>query len=164
MIYSKFKQLVFHFIFLPKDQNILIHIQSNLFVQDEDIYTFFEPDLPSGPSAGAVRTNIPKPVNGPASNLATGKCGSGAYCNNPPNHPLSALDGRTVNNGDGNTWWPAMHDRMAVHEGSSVLDLKSDNYFSCAVGRKQSSARYLLGSSADVVSLLKELAALSTPS
>ncbi|KAM7524934.1 hypothetical protein LguiA_014836 [Lonicera macranthoides] len=132
--------------------------------KDEDIYTFFEPELPCGPSAAAVRTNIPNPVNGPALNLATGKCGSSAYCNNPPNRPLSASDGRTVNNGNGNTWWPAMRDRMAVHEGSSVLDLKSDNYFSCAVGRNRSSARYLLGSSADVVYLLKELAALSSPS
>ena len=51
-----------------------------------------------------------------------------------------------------------MRDRLTVHEGSSVLDLKGENYFSCAVGRKRSSARYLLGSPADVVSLLKELA------
>ncbi|KAK4361261.1 hypothetical protein RND71_020213 [Anisodus tanguticus] len=51
-----------------------------------------------------------------------------------------------------------MRDRMTVHEGSSVLDLKADNYFSCAVGRKCSKARYLLGSSADVMPLLKELA------
>lgn len=51
-----------------------------------------------------------------------------------------------------------MRDRMTVHEGSSVLDLRKENYFSCAVGRKRSSARYLLGSSADVVSLLNGLA------
>lgn len=51
-----------------------------------------------------------------------------------------------------------MRDKMSLHEGSSVLDLKGDNYFSCAVGRKRSSARYLLGSSDDVVTLLKELA------
>lgn len=55
-----------------------------------------------------------------------------------------------------------MRDRMTVHEGSSVLDLKADNYFSCAVGRKCSTSRYLLGSSADVVSLLKELAYCSS--
>lgn len=51
-----------------------------------------------------------------------------------------------------------MRDRMSLHEGSSVLDLKGDNYFSCAVGRKRSSARYLLKSSDDIVTLLKELA------
>jgi trehalose 6-phosphate synthase/phosphatase len=43
-------------------------------------------------------------------------------------------------------------------EGSSVLDLKGENYFSCAVGRKRSNARYLLSSSEEVVSFLKELA------
>ncbi|KAK4481285.1 hypothetical protein RD792_012170 [Penstemon davidsonii] len=47
---------------------------------------------------------------------------------------------------------------MTLHEGSSILDLKGQNYFSCAVGRSRSNARYLLGSSAEVVSFLKELA------
>lgn len=51
-----------------------------------------------------------------------------------------------------------MRERMTVHEGSSVLDLRGDNYFSCAVGRKRSIARYLLGSSAEVATLLKDLA------
>ena len=31
---------------------------------------------------------------------------------------------------------------MICQEGSSVLDLNGENYFSCAVGRKCSSARY----------------------
>ncbi|KAL3839982.1 hypothetical protein ACJIZ3_024573 [Penstemon smallii] len=47
---------------------------------------------------------------------------------------------------------------MTLHEGSLILDLKGQNYFSCAVGRNRSNARYLLGSSAEVVSFLKELA------
>lgn len=51
-----------------------------------------------------------------------------------------------------------MRDRITMHEGSSVLDLKGDNYFSCAVGRKRSNARYLVESSTDVVTLLNELA------
>lgn len=55
-------------------------------------------------------------------------------------------------------WSPTLRDRMSLHEGSSVLDLKGDNYFSCAVARKRSNARYLLGSTDDVVTLLKELA------
>lgn len=57
-----------------------------------------------------------------------------------------------------------MQDRLSLHEGSSVLDLKGDNYFSCAVGRKRSNARYLLGSSDDVVKLVKELAECSASS
>ncbi|CAN1230323.1 Alpha,alpha-trehalose-phosphate synthase [UDP-forming] 1 [Linum grandiflorum] len=43
------------------------------------------------------------------------------------------------------------------HEGSSVLDLKGENYFSCAVSKKRSNARYLLRSSNDVVGLLRDL-------
>lgn len=46
----------------------------------------------------------------------------------------------------------------ASNKGSSVLDLKGDNYFSCAVGRKRSTARYLLNSTTDVVALVKTLA------
>lgn len=54
--------------------------------------------------------------------------------------------------------WRAPQEIISWHEGSSVLDLKGDNYFSCAVGRKRSNARYLLNSSDDVVVFLKELA------
>ena len=56
-----------------------------------------------------------------------------------------------------------MRENTSLHEGSSVLDLKSDNYFSCAVGRKRSKARYLLGSLDDVVTFLKDLAEFSRP-
>lgn len=46
----------------------------------------------------------------------------------------------------------------------NVLDLKKENYFSCAVGRTRTNARYTLGSPDDVVSLLMELADASLPS
>ncbi|KAK1365145.1 Trehalose-6-phosphate synthase12 [Heracleum sosnowskyi] len=46
----------------------------------------------------------------------------------------------------------------------NVLDLMMENYFSCTVDRTQSRARYSLGSSDDVVSLLKALAAASSSS
>ena len=73
---------------------------------------------------------------------------------------MSTLEKKTTTNNQVsmNSWKPSWHDKMSLHEGSSVLDLKGDNYFSCSVGRKRSSARYLLGSSDDVVTLLKELA------
>ncbi|KAJ6886159.1 hypothetical protein NC651_026751, partial [Populus alba x Populus x berolinensis] len=54
-------------------------------------------------------------------------------------------------------WRPIVHDRMSSPEGSSVLDLKAENFFSCAFSRKQSDARYPLHSSDDVVALLKDL-------
>lgn len=55
-------------------------------------------------------------------------------------------------------WRQTGRDRISLNEGSSVLDLKGDNYFSCAVARKRSSARYLLKTSHDIVSLLSDLA------
>jgi trehalose 6-phosphate synthase/phosphatase len=51
-----------------------------------------------------------------------------------------------------------LEDEMVRQEGSSVLDLRGDNYFSCAVGRKRSNARYSLPSSEEVVSFLKKIA------
>ncbi|KAL0683747.1 hypothetical protein Bca4012_050595 [Brassica carinata] len=45
----------------------------------------------------------------------------------------------------------------------NVLDLKGENYFSCAVGRTRTSARYLLGSPDDVVGFLEKLADTSVP-
>lgn len=43
----------------------------------------------------------------------------------------------------------------------NVLDLKKENYFSCAVGRTRTNARYTLGSSDDVVAFLMKLAGAS---
>ncbi|KAL2494645.1 hypothetical protein Fot_38402 [Forsythia ovata] len=124
--------------------------------KDEDIYTFFEPELPSGPTP-TPRAKMVKSVNRTAStNLSSGISGLASLCHKPP-ISYRTSEKRASNNANGN-WWSRMRNRMTMHEGSSVLDLKGDNYFSCAVGRKRSSARYLLGSSADVVSLFKELA------
>ncbi|PIN22580.1 Alpha,alpha-trehalose-phosphate synthase (UDP-forming) [Handroanthus impetiginosus] len=126
--------------------------------KDEDIYTFFEPELPAGP-APATRARIGNYLN----RFTLNSTGLPAFRRNAPPAfpgPEKGSNGENyLGNGD---WWSRMHDRMAMHEGSSVLDLKGDNYFSCAVGRKRSNARYLLGSSAEVVSLLKELADCSS--
>ncbi|KAI5670720.1 hypothetical protein M9H77_11084 [Catharanthus roseus] len=122
--------------------------------KDEDIYTFFDPEAPAGPAA-TTSTRIISPINRSASRFS-------ARSNVQPflrkaTQRFSFPKKKPLSNGNGN-WWSAMRDRMTVHEGSSVLDLRKENYFSCAVGRKRSSARYLLGSSADVVSLLNGLA------
>ncbi|XP_004295412.1 PREDICTED: alpha,alpha-trehalose-phosphate synthase [UDP-forming] 1-like [Fragaria vesca subsp. vesca] len=127
--------------------------------KDEDLYTFFEPELPSEAPAQSIPrpTSVPTPVNPSLPKISTGKSGSkGSRLKKQ--RSLSTLEKR-ANIGIVNAWRPTlMRDRMSLHEGSSVLDLKGDNYFSCAVGRKRSSARYLLKSSDDVVTLLKELA------
>lgn len=127
--------------------------------KDEDLYTFFEPELPSDPPVPTIPrpTSVPTPVNPSLPKISTGKSGSkGSRLKKQ--RSLSTLEKR-ANIGIVNAWRPTlMRDRMSLHEGSSVLDLKGDNYFSCAVGRKRSSARYLLKSSDNIVTLLKELA------
>ncbi|CAA0832395.1 Alpha-alpha-trehalose-phosphate synthase [Striga hermonthica] len=125
--------------------------------KDEDIYTFFEPELPMGPPAPTARAKV---ANSP--NRSTANPTGLGPCRKAPRMTQS-LDRKPNSStvvGNGN-WWSQMRERMTMHEGSSVLDLKGENYFSCAVGRKRSSARYLMGSSADVLSLLKELASVS---
>lgn len=136
----------------------------NLLVQDEDIYTFFEPELPSEPAATA-RTKVVEPVKTSATKVSTSKSGSKAS-RSKKQQGLSTLEKRTCNSvsGSGSSWRPTVRENTSLHEGSSVLDLKSDNYFSCAVGRKQSKARYFLGSLEEVVTLLKDLAEFSRPS
>ncbi|CAN1167286.1 Alpha,alpha-trehalose-phosphate synthase [UDP-forming] 1 [Linum perenne] len=137
--------------------------------KDEDIYTFFEPVLPVVPQITS-RATSPDPY---------GTCRPGSKPKLPgPRAPksqahlkkqrsLSTLersnfgisswrrdDGRIAGGGSSSTSPTASSSR---HEGSSVLDLKGDNYFSCAVSKKRSNARYLLRSPNDVVRLLREL-------
>ncbi|KAF5475263.1 hypothetical protein F2P56_007086 [Juglans regia] len=123
--------------------------------KDEDVYTFFEPELPSesppaarGMLTNLVRASVPKiPASKSASKSSRLK----------KQRSMSTLEKRAISHGNEIVLQPIMQDRKSMREGSSVLDLKGDNYFSCAVGRKRSNARYLLGSADDVVTLLKEL-------
>ncbi|KAG6573337.1 Alpha,alpha-trehalose-phosphate synthase [UDP-forming] 1 [Cucurbita argyrosperma subsp. argyrosperma] len=117
--------------------------------KDEDVYTFFEPDLPS-----EVPQTVPNPLPPPKmpNNGAPPKS-----ARLKKQRSLSIIERRANSHGSAVFWRPVVQDRLSLHEGSSVLDLKGDNYFSCAVGRKRSNARYLLVSSNDVVKLVKEL-------
>ncbi|KAJ9690829.1 hypothetical protein PVL29_013134 [Vitis rotundifolia] len=130
--------------------------------KDEDIYTFFEPELPSEPAA-AARTKVVEPVKTSATKVSTSK--SGSKPSRSKKQQASSTLEKTCNSGSGSGsgWRPTMRQKTSLHEGSSVLDLKGDNYFSCAVGRKRSKARYLLGSLDDVVTLIKDLAEFSRP-
>ncbi|XXG86564.1 hypothetical protein AAC387_Pa11g1430 [Persea americana] len=161
--------------------------------KDEDIYTFFEPDLPPEPAAAtrakaaeASKTSSSSdkwasPTAAPtrAKAAEASKTSSSSDKWSSPKQPANrsgskASHGRTQKNSAGpekksaainhgnDDVWRSLQDNIAWHEGSSVLDLKGDNYFSCAVGRKRSNARYLLASSDDVVAFLKNLAAKST--
>lgn len=132
--------------------------------QDEDVYTFFEPDLPSEVPP-AARTTVANPFGGvPVPKLSNNGAPPSRSARLKKQRSLSILERRGNSHGSAVFWRPIVQDRLSLHEGSSVLDLKGDDYFSCAVGRKRSSARYLLGSSDDVVTLVKELSECSESS
>lgn len=130
--------------------------------QDEDVYTFFEPDLPIEVPAAAARNTVTNSFGGvPAPKISNNGVSPSRSARLKKQRSLTILEKRANTHGSAVFWRPVVQDRLSLHEGSSVLDLKGDDYFSCAVGRKRSNARYLLGSSDDVVTLVKELSECS---
>ncbi|KAF0925187.1 hypothetical protein E2562_015603 [Oryza meyeriana var. granulata] len=121
--------------------------------KDEDIYVFFDPEYPSEskvkPDSGSV--SLDRRPNGRPSN---GRSNSRNSQSRVPK--AQAASERSPSSSSSSQGTPNSHHDW--REGSSVLDLKGENYFSCAVGRKRSNARYLLNSSEEVVSFLKEMA------
>ncbi|KAI5662282.1 hypothetical protein M9H77_21605 [Catharanthus roseus] len=115
--------------------------------KDEDIYSFFEPELPCD------TISIPKirPTDGARfheERRVTTKLYNGRSNSKSSN---SKSQRGIPNSGTG---------RRSTPETTSwnVLDLKKENYFSCAVGRTRTNARYLLNKPDNVVEFLKELA------
>ncbi|KAF2286172.1 hypothetical protein GH714_011266 [Hevea brasiliensis] len=140
--------------------------------KDEDVYTFFEPVLPSD-GIGIARTKQTDGLKSPAERRPSLKlpARSGSKSSQGKTRTSPNLDKRTTNNSCGS----ANLDKKATNNscGSArrqspekiswnVLDLKGDNYFSCSVGRTRTNARYLLQSTDDVVSFLKKLANASS--
>ncbi|KAL3691596.1 hypothetical protein R1sor_005247 [Riccia sorocarpa] len=132
--------------------------------KDEDIYTFFEPDLPVDrePSVNGkndVKTSQWERRIGARQSVDRGTKSASKAAARPkphmhfPTERASYHERKQPNGGAGEA--SARADKQNV---SSVLDLKAENYFSCAVGRKRSAARYSLPSSEDVVSFLKAIA------
>lgn len=143
----------------------LITYRDGSLLQDEDIYTFFEPELPSEPvSFSRTKSDTGKPSttdkrsmgrstirnNSRGSHVKSQRAPVGSEKRMSTNHNIPA-------------GWRSPQETMSWREGSSVLDLKGDNYFSCAVGRNHSNARYLQNSSDDVVFFLGELAEAASP-
>ncbi|KAG4204446.1 hypothetical protein ERO13_A04G044800v2 [Gossypium hirsutum] len=133
--------------------------------KDEDVYTFFEPELPFD----ALSIARSKPFDGPRLlpaerrpplKLPASKSGAKSSLQKKTQPPSPAPDRRT------SSYYSCgsllRHPSVPEKISWSVLDLKGDNYFSCAVGRTRTSARYLLGSSDDVVSFLNRLANASS--
>ncbi|XP_052207545.1 alpha,alpha-trehalose-phosphate synthase [UDP-forming] 1-like [Diospyros lotus] len=138
--------------------------------KDEDIYTFFEPDLPCD-TMGAPRTRISDAIKPPGERRPLVKLqanrGGSKSSHNRTQRPLpNAADKKANNNNNNHHHHMGGTGRRPSPEKNSwsVLDLKGENYFSGAVGRTRTTARYLLGSSDDVVAFLKELAESSVSS
>ncbi|KAJ1263682.1 hypothetical protein BS78_09G204700 [Paspalum vaginatum] len=124
--------------------------------KDEDIYVFFDPEYPSESKVkpeGGSSAPLDRRPNGRPSNGRSNSRNSQSRTQKAQ----QAASERSSSSSHSST--SSSHD---WREGSSVLDLKGENYFSCAVGRKRSNARYLLNSSEEVVSFLKELATATT--
>lgn len=130
-----------------------------LLFQDEDVYTFFEPELPSD-AVGVARTKatdglkLERRLLKPPASRSASKSSQTRIPRPSPNH-----DKKPTNNTCGNSRRPSP-EKISWN----VLDLKGENYFSCSVGRTRTNARYILQSSDDVVSFLKELAVASSGS
>ncbi|KAI7744321.1 hypothetical protein M8C21_032737 [Ambrosia artemisiifolia] len=142
--------------------------------KDEDLYTFFEPELPPD-GTGITR---PKFSDATRSSLdrRSGKCGS--KTSQKPSHQRHTENKRNGNsngngngnvNGNGNSNSNGVVGNGGRRSSSSspnkitwnVLDLKGDNYFSCVVGQRRTNARYLLPTSEEVVSFLTYLSRAS---
>nr|ALN13334.1 trehalose-6-phosphate synthase-1 [Hevea brasiliensis] len=128
--------------------------------KDEDVYTFFEPVLPSD-GVGIARTKQTDGLKSPGERrpslkLPASRSGSKSS-QGKTQRPSSNPDKKLTNHSSGGGR------RQSPEKISwNVLDLKGDNYFSCAVGRTRTNARYQLQSSDDVVSFLKKLANASS--
>ncbi|KAJ7981897.1 Alpha,alpha-trehalose-phosphate synthase 1 [Quillaja saponaria] len=124
--------------------------------KDEDVFTFFEPELPSD-GVGIARTKATEGLKVPSerrspSKIPASKSGLKSSQSKAQRSSLNS-EKKTTNHICGIARRPS-----SEKISWNVLDLKKENYFSCAVGRTRTNARYSLGSSDDVVSFLKELA------
>ncbi|KAI5077540.1 hypothetical protein GOP47_0007364 [Adiantum capillus-veneris] len=156
-------------IFTPIDYVLCI---GHFLSKDEDIHTFFEPELPyereliSNHKFLEGKTSADRRL-GQKDGGKTASKSSSKSSGNPGNSKSNGgrSKGRTMPDENGmihsktvSKKDKVLEDDFGRQEGSSVLDLEGDNYFSCAVGRKRSNARYSLPSSEDVVSFLKAIA------
>ncbi|KAJ7948808.1 Alpha,alpha-trehalose-phosphate synthase 1 [Quillaja saponaria] len=129
--------------------------------KDEDVFTFFEPELPSE-GMGIVRTKATDGLKLPGerrSSLKISASKSGTKSSQRAQRSSPNSEKKITNLVSGSARRPSP-EKISWN----VLDLKKENYFSCAVGRTRTNARFTLGSPDDIVSFLKELADAASPS
>lgn len=133
------------------------------------MYTFFEPELPSDSiSMGKGRGIEALKVSGGGGGgekksslkVPASKSGSKSSHGKTPRPLPNSSDKRTPTNNSSGSGRRPSPEKISWN----VLDLKGENYFSCAVGRNRTKARFTFGSSDEVISFLKELAAASSSS
>ncbi|KAI3675049.1 hypothetical protein L1987_84631 [Smallanthus sonchifolius] len=129
--------------------------------KDEDLYTFFEPELPSD-GIGIMRAKLSDATK-PCGDRRSGKCGSKwSQKHAHQRHTENKRNSNGNSNGNGAVGNGGRRSSSSPDKITwNVLDLKGDNYFSCAVGRIRTNARYLLPKSDDVVSFLTDLSRAS---
>ena len=135
------------------------------------MYTFFEPEPPSddinmGKGKGTEALKVSSVEKKSSSKVPASKSGSSKSSSHgkTQQRPLPNSDKRTTpnNNSSGSGSGSGSGRRPSPEKMSwNVLDLKGENYFSCAVGRTRTKARFTFGTSDDVISFLNELAAAS---
>ncbi|KAK6134447.1 hypothetical protein DH2020_031812 [Rehmannia glutinosa] len=113
--------------------------------KDEDVFTFFEPELPPD-AMGTPRTKVSDSIQHSSEKRRRSSKSQGRSQLHGSHTDKESTSSSGRRSSQENTSW-------------NVLDLKKENYFSCAVGRTRTNARYLLNSSDEVVTFLKELAA-----
>ncbi|CAF2065583.1 alpha,alpha-trehalose-phosphate synthase [UDP-forming] 1 [Brassica napus] len=151
--------------------------------KDEDVYTFFEPELPSDIIPAIARSRPSSDSGGTRSSSVGGdrRPPSKSTHHNNNNNSKSSSKSSSSNSNHHNNKASSQRSLQTTKSGSNnhslgnsrrpspekiswnVLDLKGENYFSCAVGRTRTSARYLLGSPDDVVCFLEKLADAPAP-
>lgn len=123
------------------------------------MYAFFEPELPDD-CLGIPRTRPTDAIKVPGERrqaLKVASRGSSKISQGKTQRPAQAPEKKTPNHNCTNVRQPSS-DKTSYN----VLDLNKENYFSCAVGRPRTNARFLLQSSDEVVSFLKKLADASS--
>ncbi|GAU38680.1 hypothetical protein TSUD_54280 [Trifolium subterraneum] len=128
--------------------------------KDEDIYDFFEPE-PSCYGASLQRSKLTDAAKFPNEKVSPMKIpaiknGFKSTNQNKGQRPISNSEKKT------NHFSRAARKPAPEKISWNVLDLKKENYFSCAVGRTQTNARFTLPSSDGVAEFLKKLAHASS--
>jgi hypothetical protein len=138
-------------------------------VQDEDVYTYFDPKLPferDRHSSTHLTTNgkLDKPAGD--RRLAAKSCDRYLAKSNKM-AVVRTKSGSLLSpesNGSPYTRSNTFKDRKNIDretmelDSSVVMNISADTYFSCAVGRKSSAARYSLSSTEEVVDFFQALA------